>query len=156
MKFRRIFFVVLMFLLFLGGVWYFGFDRNISLPSMNHITKIEVCQNDFKQRAQQISYIEEPPKIQKIYDFIEKRKKGWEPLLYSPPAAVVIANFYESDSVLFQLYLMKSSNFLIRNNDGAYVKSLKNEERDEFFTLLGVKADQLVLKKAGWAPFLNR
>ncbi len=142
MKFGRIFLVVFLFLLVLGGVWYLGFDRNVFLPGMNHITKIEVCQNDFKQRAQQISYIEEPPRIRQIYDFIDKRKKGWEPLLYSPPAAIVIANFYESDKLLFQLYLMKSSNFLIRNNDGAYLKSLKNEERDEFFNLLGVKADQ--------------
>ena len=153
MKFRRIFSIVFIFLLVLGGVWYFGFDRNISLPNRNNITKIEVCQNDFKQRAQQISYIEEPPRIQKIYDFIDQRKKGWEPLLYSPPAAIVIANFYDSDKVLFQLYLMKSSNFLIRNNDGAYLKSLKNEERDEFFGLLGVKADQLAFKNRDGHPF---
>jgi hypothetical protein len=111
---------------------------------MKKITKIEVCQNDFKQRAQQISYIEEPPKIEKIYDFIEQRKKGWEPLLYSPPAAVVMANFYESDKILFQLYLMKTSNFIIGNSDGTYLKSLKNEERDEFFKLLGVQNGSLV------------
>ena len=139
MKFRQIFSIVFLFLIVLGGVWYFGFDRNISLPGKNHITKIEVCQNDFKQRAQQISYIEEPQRIQKIYDFIEKRKKGWEPLLYSPPAAVVIANFYESDKMLFQVYLMKTSNFIIGNSDGTYLKSLKNEERDEFFKLLGLQ-----------------
>lgn len=139
MKFRRIFSIVFLFLIVLGGVWYFGFDRNISLPGKNHITKIEVCQNDFKQRAQQISYIEEPQRIQKIYDFIEKRKKGWEPLIYSPPAAVVIANFYESDKMLFQVYLMKTSNFIIGNSDGTYLKSLKNEERDEFFKLLGLQ-----------------
>jgi hypothetical protein len=144
MKLHRIIFSVLMFLLALVGIWYFGFDRNISLPSMNHITKIEVCQNDFKQRAQQISYIEEPPRIREIYDFIDKRKKGWEPLLYSPPAAVVIVNFYESDKMLFQLYLMKTSNFIIGNSDGTYLKSLKNEERDEFFKLLGVQNGSLV------------
>ncbi len=147
MKFRRIFSAVFVFLLVLGAIWYFGFDRNISLPGMNHITKIEVCQNDFKQRAQQISYIEEPPRIHQIYDFIDKRKKGWQPLLYSPPAAVVIANFYDSDKLLFQLYLMKSSDFLIRNDDGAFLKSLKNEERNEFFNLLGVKTDRLVFKR---------
>ena len=144
MKFRRIFSIIAFFLLVLGGIWYFGFDRNISLPSMKKITKIEVCQNDFKQRAQQISYIEEPPKIEKIYNFIEQRKKGWEPLLYSPPAAVVMANFYESDKILFQLYLMKTSNFIIGNSDGTYLKSLKNEERDEFFKLLGVQSGSLV------------
>ena len=146
MKLHRIILAVLVFLMILGGVWYFGFDRNISLPSLTHITKIEVCQNDFKQRAQQISYIEEPQRIKQIYDFIDKRKKGWEPLLYSPPAAVVIANFYESDKLLFQIYLMKASDFLVRNNDGAYLKSLRNEERNEFFALLGVKADRLVFK----------
>jgi hypothetical protein len=144
MKFRRIFSTIAVFLLVLAGIWYFGFDRNISLPSMKKITKIEVCQNDFKQRAQQISYIEEPPKIELIYNFIEQRKKGWEPLLYSPPAAVVMANFYESDKILFQLYLMKTSNFIIGNSDGTYLKSLKNEERDEFFKLLGVQNGSLV------------
>jgi hypothetical protein len=144
MKFRRIFSIIAFFLLVLSGIWYFGFDRNISLPSMKKITKIEVCQNDFKQRAQQISYIEEPPKIEKIYNFIEQRKKGWEPLLYSPPAAVVMANFYEADKILFQLYLMKTSNFIIGNSDGTYLKSLKNEERDEFFKLLGVQGGSLV------------
>ncbi len=136
----------------MGGAWFFGFDRNISLPSKKKITKIEVCQNDFKQRAQQISYIEEPPKIEKIYDFIDQRKKGWEPLLYSPPAAVVMANFYESDKILFQLYLMKTSNFIIGNSDGTYLKSLNNEERDEFFKLLGVQNGSLVLTPRSGNP----
>jgi hypothetical protein len=144
MKLRRVLSIIGFFLLVLAGVWYFGFDRNISLPSQSNITRIEVCQNDFQQRVQQISYIEEQPKIQKIYEFIDKRKKGWEPLLYTPPAAVVMANFYESDKVLFHLYLMKSSNFLILNRDGAYLKSLRNEERDEFFKLLGVQNGRLV------------
>ncbi len=144
MRLSRIFFTVGFFLLAGAAVWHFGFDRNISLPGKNNITKIEVCQNDFKQRAQQISYIEEQPKIQKVYDFIDQRKKGWQPLLYNPPAAVVLANFYQSDKMLFQLYLMKSSNFLIRNGDGNFLKSLKNSEREEFFALLGIQTNLMV------------
>lgn len=144
---RNIILVTVAFLLLLGAAWYVGFDRNISLPSRGNIQKIEVCQNDFKQRAQQITYIEDGQKIQKIYDFIDKRKKGWEPLLYSPTAPVVMADFYGSDGVLFELYLMKSSNFLIRNSNGTYLKSLRNDEVNQFFDLLGVQANRLVLSQ---------
>jgi|GEM_PF-2995385 len=144
MKLFRVLSILVVLLAALGGIWFWGFNRNISLPNPNRINKIEVCQNDFKQRAQQISYIEEQPKILKIYEFIDKRKEGWEPLLYTAPTAVVIANFYDSDKLLFRLYLMKTSNFLIRNNDGAYMKSLRNEEREEFFKLLGVQTDRMV------------
>lgn len=142
--FRNIVLVTAAFLLLLAVAWYVGFDRNISLPSRGNIRKIQVCQNDFKQRAQQITYIEEDQKIQKIYDFIDKRKKGWEPLLYSPTTPVVMADFYGSDGVLFELYLMKSSNFLIRNSNGTYLKSLRNDEVHQFFDLLGVQASRLV------------
>ena len=131
------------FLLLLAIVWHYGFDQNISLPSQNNIKKIEVCQNDFKQRAQQITYIEEQPKIQKIYEFIDKRKKGWQPVRYAPTAPVVTADFYGSDGVLLQLYLMKSSNFFVQNSNGAYLKSLRNDEINEFFTLLGVQPNLL-------------
>ena len=144
LKFRNIVLVTGVFLLLLGCVWHFGLDRSISLPNLGSIQKIQVCQNDFKQRAQQITYIEEEPKIQKIYDFIDKRKKGWEPLLYSPTEPVVMADFYGSDGVLFELYLMKSSNFLIRNNNGTYLKSLRNDEVQQFFGLLGVQTNRLV------------
>lgn len=143
-KTRRISSVVGVFLVLLALVWYFGFNRKISLPSQDRIKRIEVCQNDFKQRAQLITYIEEQPRIQKIYDFIDQRKKGWEPRLYSPAAPVVTADFYGPDGILLELYLMKSSTCLIRNGDGVYMKSLRNEERNEFFGLLGVSADQMV------------
>ncbi len=132
------------FLFLLAAVWYVGFDRNISLPNRINIRKIEVCQNDFKQRAQQITYIEDAQKIQRIYDFIDKRKKGWEPLLYSPTEPVVMTKFYGSDTELFDLYLMKSSNFLISSSNGTYLKSLHNDEVKQFFDLLGVQANRLV------------
>ncbi len=144
LKLRNIVLVTGAFLLLLAALWYVGFDRNISLPNRSNIQKIEVCQNDFKQRAQQITYIEEDAKIQKIYDFIDKRKKGWEPLIYAPTAPVVMADFYGSNGVLFELYLMKSSNFLLRNSNGTYMKSLKNEEVSQFFDLLGVQSNHLV------------
>ena len=135
------------FLLLLAVVWYVGFDRNISLPNCNNIRKIEVCQNDFKQKAQQITYIEEGQRIQKIYDFIDKRKKGWEPLIYSPTTPVVMAKFYGADTnELFELYLMKSSNFLISSNNGTYLKSLRNDEVNQFFDLLGVQPNRLVYR----------
>jgi hypothetical protein len=144
LKLRNVVLVTGAFLLLLAVVWYVGFDRNISLPNLANIRKIEVCQNDFKQRAQQITYIEEDAKIQKIYDFIDKRKKGWEPMLYSPTAPVVMADFYGPNGVLFELYLMKSSNFLLRNSNGTYLKSLRNEEVKQFFDLLGVQPSRLV------------
>lgn len=144
LKLRNIVLAIGVFLLLVAGAWYFGLDRSISLPNLNSIQKIQVCQNDFKQHAQQITYIEEAPKIEKIYEFIEKHKKGWEPLLYSPTAPVVMADFYGSDGVLFELYLMKSSNFLIRNSNGTYLKSLRNEEARQFFGLLGVEEGRLV------------
>jgi len=141
---RNIILVTVAFVFLLGVVWYVGFDRNISLPNRVNIRKIEVCQNDFKQKAQQITYIEDEQKIQKIYDFIDKRKKGWEPLLYSPTEPVVMTKFYGADAELFELYLMKSSNFLITSNSGTYLKSLHNDEVKQFFDLLGVQANRLV------------
>ncbi len=144
LKLRNVILATGTFLLLLAGVWHFGLDRNISLPNVDSIRKIQVCQNDFKQRAQQITYIEEEPKIQKIYDFIDSRKKGWEPLLYPPTQPVVMADFYGSDGVLFELYLMKSSNFLIRTQNGTYLKSLRNDEAQQFFDLLGVQMGRLV------------
>lgn len=144
LKLRTVLIVTGIFLAALAAVWHFAFDRNIYLPNQNNIKKIEVCQNDFKQKAQQITYIEEQPKIQKIYEFIDKRKKGWEPLLYSPTAPIVTADFYGSNGVLFQLYVMKTSNFLMRNSNGAYLKSLRNDEVSELFNLLGVQTSRLV------------
>lgn len=141
---RNIILVTTAFLFLLAVAWYVGFDRNISLPNRVNIRKIEVCQNDFKQHAQQITYIEDEQKIQKIYDFIDKRKKGWEPLLYSPTEPVVMTKFYGPDSELFDLYLMKSSNFLISSSNGTYLKSLRNDEVNQFFGLLGVQANRLV------------
>lgn len=141
---RNVVLVTLAFLLLLAVVWYVAFDRNISLPNRDNIRKIEVCQNDFKQKAQQITYIEEGQRIQKIYDFIDKRKKGWEPLIYAPTTPVVMAKFYGSDAELFELYLMKSSNFLISSSNGTYLKSLRNDEVNQFFDLLGVQPNRLV------------
>ena len=131
-------------LLAVGGVWYVGFERNISLPNLNDIQKIEVCQNDFKQKAQQITYIEEKPKILKIYEFLNQRKKGWQPLLYSPTEPLVTVDFYGSKGVLFELFLMKSSNFLLRNSNGTYLKNLPNEEIKQIYSLLGVQTEKLV------------
>lgn len=141
---RNITLAIAAFLFLLAVTWYVGFDRNISLPNRVNIRKIEVCQNDFKQRAQQITYIEDQQKIQQIYDFIDKRKKGWEPLLYSPTEPVVMTKFYGSDAELFELYLMKSSNFLISSSNGTYLKSLHNDEVKQFFNLLGVQTNRLV------------
>lgn len=149
---RNVVLVTVAFLLLLAAVWYVAFDRNISLPNRDNIRKIEVCQNDFKQKAQQITYIEEGPRIQKIYDFIEKRKKGWEPLIYAPTTPVVMAKFKDgSDTELFDLYLMKSSNFLISSSNGTYLKSLRNDEINQFFDLLGVQPNRLV-----YGPSLNK
>ena len=130
-------------ILILAAAWYLMFDRDIALPSLESIKKIEVCQNDFKQRSQQITYIEEQSRIQKIYEFIDKRKKGWETRLYAPTAPVVTADFYGKDGILIELYLMKSSNFLLRNSNGAYLKSLRNDELNEIFGLLGTQAGML-------------
>jgi hypothetical protein len=147
MSVPRILLIVGLFLSVLAGVWYFYFGRDISLPWPGQIQKIEVCQNDYQQKAQQITYIEDRDRINKVFDFIEKRRKGWEPLVYTPPAAVVSVDFYGSDGVLFQLFLMESSDFLIRNGDGAYLKSLKKKELNEFRGLLGVKAERLASGK---------
>lgn len=127
-----------------GVVWYVGFERDISFPSLDAIQKIEVCQNDFKQRAQQITYIEEKPKILKIYEFLYSRKKGWQPLLYSPAEPMVTVDFYGSKGVMFKVYLMKSSNFLLSNSNGNYIKSLRNEEISQIYSLLGVQMDRLI------------
>jgi hypothetical protein len=143
--------VSLVLLLGLGG-WHFFFNKDISLPDAAAITKIEVWQNDFQQKAQQISYIEEKPKIEKVYQFIEQRRKGWERLLYSSPAVVVTAHFYKADRVLFRLYLMKNSNFILGNRDGTYLRSLNQGERDEFVRLLGVQTGKLVTAPHGKKP----
>ena len=55
-----------------------------------------------------------------------------------------MAKFYGSDSELFDLYLMKSSNFLISSSNGTYLKSLRNDEVSQFFDLLGVQPNRLV------------
>ena len=144
MNLKRICAAVGFFLLILAAVWYVYLYQNISLPSKGEIQKIEVFQNDFRQHAQQLTYVEEPDRIGKIYDFIDKRKRGWQPLLYRSPVAVAYADFYSSRGLLFRLCLMNSSNFLIRNSDGAYLKSLRNEDREEFMGLLGLHNGSLV------------
>ncbi len=144
MNLKRIFTAVGFFLFLLAGVWYVYFYQNISLPNKGEIRKIEVFQNDFRQHAQQLTYVEEPDRIGKIYDFIDKRKRGWQPLLYRSPVAVAYADFYSSRGLLFRLCLMNSSNFLIRNSDGAYLKSLRNEDRADFMGLLGLRNGSLV------------
>ena len=123
----------------LAGVWYFYFIQDISLPDKRDVQRIEVFQNDFRQHVQQLTYIEEKDKIDPICDFLKKREKGWQPLLYTPPPPVAYADFYGAKGILFQLAFMNSSNFLIHSGNGNYLKSLRNKERTEFMDLLGLR-----------------
>ena len=116
------------------------FDKDVFLPDADEITKIEVRQNDFEQKAQQVSFLEEKAKIGKVYDFIHQRRTGWERLLVTPPGVVVLVHFYKGDKSLFDLYLLKNDRLLIGNRDGAFSRTLHQVETEEFRRLLGVQA----------------
>jgi hypothetical protein len=122
------------------GAWHTLFNKDVFLPDADAITKIEVRQNDFEQKAQQITFLEEKTRIGKVYDFIHQRRTGWERLLVTPPGVVVLVHFYKGDKSLFDLYLLKNDHLLIGNRDGAFSRNLHQVEREEFRRLLGVQA----------------
>ncbi|HVZ79333.1 MAG TPA: hypothetical protein VHE12_00880 [bacterium] len=118
--------------------WFSLFNKDIYLPDVDSITRIEVRQNDFEQKAQQVSYVEEKAKIGKIYDFIHQRRTGWEKLMVTPPGVQVLVHFYKGDKVLFHLYLLKNDRLLIGNKDGAFSHNIHKIERTEIERLLGI------------------
>lgn len=122
------------------GAWRTLFNKDVFLPDADSITKIEVRQNDFEQKAQQVTFLEEKTKIGKVYDFIHQRRTGWERLLVTPPGVVVLVHFYKDDKTLFDLYLLKNDHLLIGNKDGAFSRNLHQAEREEFQRLLGVQS----------------
>jgi hypothetical protein len=122
------------------GVWYALFNKDIFLPDAEVITKIEVRQNDFEQKAQQVTFLEDAGGIGKVYDFIHQRRTGWERLLVTPPGVAVLVHFYKGDKALFHLYLLQNDRLLIGNKDGAFSRNLHKVEREELQRLLGIPA----------------
>lgn len=121
-----------------AAVWYSVFNKDIFLPDPDDITRIEVRRNDFEQKAQQVTFLEEKPKIEKVYEFIHQRRTGWERLLVTPPGVEVLVHFYKGDKVLFHLFIMKNERLLIGNKDGAFKRNIHKVEREEIERLLGV------------------
>jgi hypothetical protein len=121
-----------------AAVWYSVFNKDIFLPDPDGITRVEVRQNDFEQKAQQVTFLEEKPKINKVYEFIHQRRTGWERLLVTPPGVEILVHFYKGDKVLFHLYLMKNDRLLIGNKDGAFARYIHKVEREEIERLLGI------------------
>lgn len=128
------------------GAWYTLFNKDIFLPDAEDITKIEVRQNDFEQKAQQVTFLEEKVRIGKVYDFIHQRRAGWKRLLVTPPGVAVLVHFYKGDKALFHLYLLQSDRLLIGNKDGAFSRNLHKVEREELQRLLGIPSE---VSKAG-------
>ena len=129
------------------GCWYALFNKDIALPDPDSLTKIEVRQNDFEQKAQQVTFLEEKGKIGKVYDFLHQRRTGWERLLVTPPGVAVLVHFYKGDKPLFHLYLLQSDRLLIGNKDGAFSRNLHKVEREELQRLLGVRTREAKAEK---------
>ncbi|MBI3321769.1 MAG: hypothetical protein HYZ91_05830 [Candidatus Omnitrophica bacterium] len=104
-----------------------------------HVTKINrwtsVKSGNRVVKAEQLDSITDSAAIARIVEFLDRHRRGWEPLIASPPLGYVRATFYERGKEIYSLDVYADDGYVIARPFDAGLKR-KNLSKADMMTLL--------------------
>ena len=129
-----IFIAVVIVLLIIGQQLLF---RKITLPPIQTIKKIAIFSGKANWKLSKTK-IMDPIEISEIYEFMRKKRYGWEQLTWTPRPSDITASFSSQKEELFEISLDESTCFF-KDAQGVLLHRFSQTELFDLYSLLGVR-----------------